>query len=309
MQDSAQQLPRQDGRRPVLTGADPAIAHRWVRSNGLTFHVAEAGPEAGPLVILLHGFPEFWYGWVKQIPALVAAGYRVWAPDQRGYNLSDKPAGVGAYAVDQLSRDVVGLISAAGREKAVVIGHDWGAMVAWRVAQRYPASVTKLVAMNVPHPDVMAANLRHNLRQALRSWYVLVFQIPWLPERLLRLGNWQVAANALRRSSKPNTFSDRDLDRYRQAWSQPGAMTAMINWYRAGTRDPAPANDRIRVPTLLLWGAEDRFLGSEMAQPSIDRCDVGNLILYPEATHWLHHEMPAQINHAIVSFVGDQVES
>lgn len=309
--------PRQDvARQPEGSHEGAVIAHRRVRipvtctGNGLTFHVAQAGPQEGRLLILLHGFPEFWYGWNSQIPALAAAGYRVWAPDQRGYNLSDKPEGVSSYAIDHLARDVIGLIRAAGQESAVVIGHDWGAMVAWRVAERYPTCVDKLVVMNVPHPDVMAGNLRHNPRQLLRSWYALFFQMPRIPELLLRLHNWHLATDTLRRSSRPGTFSAQDLDRYRQAWSQPGAMTSMINWYRASHFRNAPASSgRIRVPTLLLWGAQDRFLGSEMAQPSIDRCDRGSLILYPEATHWLHHEIPDKVNRAIMGFVGDQVES
>lgn len=287
-----------------------------VATNGLQLHVAQAGPVDGPLLLLLHGFPEFWYGWRHQIPALAEAGYRVWAPDQRGYNRSDKPHGVGAYTVDKLAHDAAGLIQAAGRQYAYVVGHDWGAAVAWWMALHMPEIVRKLVIINVPHPDVMARHLRHSLRQMVRSWYMGFFQIPWLPETVLRWGNFQPALRALQRTSRPGTFTANDLDRYREAWSQPGAMTAMINWYRAAVRPqraahpdgdtsaepPSPTTNTITVPTLMIWGARDRFLGAEMAQPSVARCEDGRLVMIDTATHWVHHEEPDQVTRLIQDF-------
>ncbi len=279
--------------------------HQYIKTNDISLHVVQAGPVDGPLVILLHGFPEFWYGWRQQIAALTEAGYRVWVPDQRGYNLSDKPAGLENYTLDLLAKDVVGLIEPAGEETAVVVGHDWGANVAWWLAAKHPERLSKMVALNVPHWAVMARQLRQNKAQRRKSWYIFFFQLPWLPEALLRRNNWALAARALQESSRPGTFSAADLEKYRQAWSQSGAMTGMINWYRAVIRrQPTQRPDsRIRVPTLLIWGAQDRFLGQELAQPSVDLCENGRLALVPEASHWVQHEEPEQVNQLLLDFL------
>ncbi len=281
------------------------MKHSHIHTNNITIHVVQDGPETGELVILLHGFPEFWYGWRKQIPALVGAGYRVWAPDQRGYNESDKPQGIAAYSIDKLSADVIGLMDAAGVEKATVIGHDWGAGVAWWTAMTYPDRVAKLIVLNVPHGSVMQAFLRKNLGQLWKSWYIFFFQIPWLPEKLMGLNRWQAAAQGLTGSSRPGTFSEADLDQYRQAWSQPGAFTSMINWYRALIQKPpqTPADVRIHVPTLVLWGAQDKFLSREMAQESMAYCDDGRLVYFEEATHWVQHEEVTKVNELILHFL------
>jgi len=279
--------------------------HQQITTNGINLHVVQDGPAAGRLVILLHGFPEFWYGWRRQIPYLASAGYRVWAPDQRGYNLSDKPEGIAAYTLDEMAADVIGLMDAAGEEKAFVVGHDWGAAVAWWVAAKYPERLARMVVLNVPHHAVIRAHVRRSFTQLRKSWYVLFFQLPWLPERLARLRNWNAAVQSLRLSSHPGTFTEKDLDTYRQAWSQPRAYTSMLNWYRAVLRKPsvAPASPRIKVPTLLIWGAQDKFLGREMAQPSIDLCDDGRLVTIEGATHWVQHEEVDRVNGLIDGFL------
>jgi pimeloyl-ACP methyl ester carboxylesterase len=279
--------------------------HSRINTNGITLHVVQDGPETGELVILLHGFPEFWYGWRRQIPALVEAGYRVWVPDQRGYNESDKPEGLAAYALDQLAADVIGLMDAAGVAKATVVGHDWGAAVAWWTAMTYPDRVEKLIVLNVPHGSVMQAFLRKNLGQVWKSWYIFFFQIPWLPEKLMGLNRWQAAARGLAGSSRPGTFSEADLGQYRQAWSQPKAFTSMINWYRALIQKTpkTPADVRIHVPTLVLWGAQDKFLSREMAQDSMAYCDDGRLVYFEEATHWVQHEEVTKVNEFILHFL------
>lgn len=281
--------------------------NQTIETNGIRLNVVQAGPKDGPLLILLHGFPEFSYGWRKQIPFLASAGYRVWAPDQRGYNISDKPEGIAAYTLDKLAADVVGLIDASGEEKAYLVGHDWGAAVAWWVAAVYPERLAKLVILNVPHGSVMQKNLRKNFAQLRKSWYFLFFQIPWLPEALSRLGNWKFAIRALVKTSRPGTFSESDLEQYRRAWSQPNAYRSMINWYRAIVQKPpkGPASKRIGVPTLLIWGAQDRFLGREMAQPSIDRCEDGNLVFIEEGSHWVQHEEAERVNKLIDTFLGE----
>ncbi|MDB5241462.1 MAG: alpha/beta hydrolase [Spirosoma sp.] len=282
------------------------MTHTFVQVNGrsdapVRLHVVQAGPAEGPLVILLHGFPEFWYGWKHQIEPLADAGYHVWAPDQRGYNLSDKPDGIAAYSIDTLAADVVDLINAAGRQQALVVGHDWGAAVAWWVAALYPERVERLVALNVPHPAVMKQYASRNVGQMLRSWYIGFFQLPILPEALARLGNWAVMAHTLRSSSRYGTFSDADIAQYKLAWSQPGAMRSMINWYRAALQQPPTRNItiRIRVPTLLIWGVRDQFLKRDMAQLSIDLCDDGQVVFFEKATHWVQHEEPDRVTQLI----------
>jgi len=280
------------------------LEFRQIVANGLRFHVAMAGPVDGPLVVLLHGFPEFWYGWRKQLSALAEAGFRVWAPDQRGYNLSDKPRGVAAYAIGQLAADVAAMIETAGRERAVVVGHDWGGAVAWHLAEHFPERVERAVIVNVPHPAVMLRHLRRNPKQLWRSWYMFFFQLPWLPERLLTFRQGALLERSLRRTSRPGTFSESDLKRYREAWLRPGAMSGMLNWYRAAMRNSsskAPAAP-IRTPTLLVWGARDQFIGRETAQPSIDLCADGKLVFFEEATHWVQHEEPARVNQLLLEF-------
>ncbi len=283
----------------------PNLEFRHIKTNNIKLHVVQTGPEDGPLVILLHGFPEFWYGWRNQIPYLAKSGFRLWVPDQRGYNLSDKPKGIEAYNVDNLAEDVIGLIYASRREKISLVGHDWGAGVAWWVAEKYPESLEKLVIINVPHGSVMLNNLKHNPTQLLKSWYMFFFQIPWLPEAIARFRNWHLLVNTLRKTSRIDTFTDSDIEYYRQAWSQPEAYTSMLNWYRAlfQKRPKLSPIHRITVPTLLIWGAKDIFLGREMVQPSVDLCSEGSLVFIEEATHWVQHEEPDQVNELIVNFL------
>lgn len=282
----------------------------FLTTNGIRLHTIQAGPADGQTVVLLHGFPEFWYGWRRQIEPLAAAGFRVVVPDQRGYNLSDKPKGTGSYQIDTLADDITGLLDALGKEKAIVVGHDWGAAVAWHLATMHPERVEKLGILNVPHPAVMVQHLRGSFSQLRKSWYMFFFQIPWLPEWVLGRQNARGAAELLRRSGKPGTFTEEDLDRYREAWSQPGALTAMINWYRAMIRTgfrqavrSSPGLPRIAVPTLMLWGKQDVALGVEMAQPSIDLCAQGNLVFFENATHWVQHDEAAAVTNRLLEFL------
>ncbi len=182
------------------------MTHTTVDTNGVRLHVVQVGPETGPLVLLLHGFPEFWYGWKAQIDGLAEAGYRVWAPDQRGYNLSDKPEGVAAYQLDTLVADVVGLIDAAGQQKAIIVGHDWGGIVSWWLAASHPERVERLVILNVPHPAVTRKFIRQYPGQLLRSWYIAFFQLPILPEWIMGANRSAMLARTLRTSSRSGTF-------------------------------------------------------------------------------------------------------
>jgi pimeloyl-ACP methyl ester carboxylesterase len=280
----------------------PGASERYVRTNGVSLHVVESGPRRGPLVVLLHGFPDFSYGWRKQAPALAAAGFRVLVPDQRGYTTSDKPKAVSDYALPKLAADVVGLIDEAGQERAFVVGHDWGAAVAWWLALTRPERVERAAVLNVPHPTVMRRHVLTNPRQALRSWYVFFVQLPWLPERLLARDDHALLAGALR-GSRRGAFTRADVERYRAAWAEPGALTAMLNWYRAAVRAPGSlSSGRVRVPLLLLWGARDAFLGRELVEPSAARCDDARVVVYDKASHWVQLDEPEAVNDELVRF-------
>ena len=280
------------------------VTEKSVRTNGVQLNVAVAGPEHGELVVLLHGFPEFSFGWRRQIGPLADAGFRVLAPDQRGYNLSDKPRRLAAYCLDELVADVAGLIEAEGRRQALVVAHDWGGGVAWWLALTRPELVRGLVAINVPHPIVLRRALRTNPVQRRRSRYMLFFQLPWLPEWRLARADFAFMTAALAKTSRPGTFSAGDLARYREAWARPGALTGMLNWYRAALRRPPrrPPTVRVAAPTLLVWGARDRFLGQELVAPSLELCDRGRAEILPDATHWVQHEEPERVNYLLLEF-------
>jgi pimeloyl-ACP methyl ester carboxylesterase len=280
------------------------IEEHCVLTNGVRLHVLQAGPIEGPLVILLHGFPEFSYAWTKQISYLAQYGYRVWAPDQRGYNLSDKPKGITSYKLDELVKDIIGLIDAAGQKKAFLVAHDWGGSVAWRIATSYPERIVKMVVLNSPHGKVMKEHLQSNPTQRKRSRYMYYFQIPLLPEIRIKLENFKSLKNALINSSLLDTFSDLDLEKYSKAWSRPRAYHSMINWYRAAFQKPSHYENDIKivVPTLLIWGELDKFLGVEMAQESINLCHNGRLLIVKDATHWVQHEKTDEVNKLITSF-------
>ena len=235
-------------------------------------HYVEAGD--GPLIVLLHGFPEFWYGWRRQIKPLAAAGFRVVAPDMRGYNLSSRPDGVAAYDTDRLAADIRGLIQERGAESALLVGHDWGGSVAWATAMNHPEVVDRLAILNAAHPRRLMQGL-HTPSQLRKSWYFFFFQPPWLPERTVRARHWWFFRQLSARRP-PGAFTPQDIDRYVEAWSQPGAATGMINYYRSSVRQsPKRAEAQLRpiqAPTLVIWGQRDRFLGRELAEP--DRDDV-----------------------------------
>jgi len=275
----------------------------FFQNASVRLHAIAAGPEDGSVVVLLHGFPEFWYGWHRQIEPLTAAGFRVIVPDQRGYNLSSKPSGVAAYALTELVSDVIAIADQLGQEKIFLGGHDWGAAVAWSTALLHPQRIAKLAVLNVPHPSVMRKSLSTRPRQFLRSWYMFFFQLPWLPEAVFSAFNFRIGGRALLRSSRPGTFTNEDLVRYRAAWSQPGALTAMINWYRALFRVRVQFPDKtVRVPTRILWGERDAFLLAEMAHESLRYCTSAELFTFAGATHWLQHEEPARVSQLLIDF-------
>jgi pimeloyl-ACP methyl ester carboxylesterase len=281
------------------------MAHRWVDVHGLRLHCVEAG--TGPLVVLLHGFPEFWYAWRHQLPALADAGYRVVAPDLPGYNTSDKPPRVRDYRPQVLAQDMADLIVALGAGSAAVAGHDWGGALAWLLAMHHPERVQRLVVLNAPHPIRFLKGLR-SPRQLRRSWYILAFQAPWLPERLIAARDFQALRRALgRQPTRPGAFTAQDIDRYVAAAAQPGALHAAINYYRAAFRANPLAQvrnlRRVDIPTLIIWGDQDRYLGRELAGP--DRAWVPNVRVerIAEASHWVQADAPERVNRLMVDFL------
>lgn len=281
------------------------IHHRFVDANGVRFHIAECG-EGAP-VLLLHGFPECWYSWRHALPALAAAGYHAVAPDMRGYNLTDKPPS--GYDAATLVADVAALAGelwGAGALPALV-GHDWGGIVAWQAAARRPELFSSLVIMNAPHPAAFSGYLLRHPTQMLRSWYMLFFQLPALPEHLLTRDRARAIAEGLRRSAAdPAAFSDEDLEVYREAFLRPGAAKASINYYREAVRGGPGALPRnpVELPVLVLWGAKDPALeeglleGLERWAPRI------STKLLPGVGHWTQQEAPDVVHKELVDWFG-----
>ena len=289
-------------------------ADEWTRAettlSEVTLHHVTAGPEDGDLVVLLHGFPECWYAWRHQIPALADASYRVVAPDLRGYGRSSRPEGVAAYGVERVAGDVRDLVGSFDRESAAIVGHDWGGVVATATALYHPAVVDRLAVLNAPYPTNVTDQF--SVRQALRSSYAAFFQLPSVPERLFRAREFALLERAFA-DAKPGAYTETELAVYREAWSQPGALTAMLNYYRAFGRDTVSdlvggdsawtAGRRVNCPTLLLWGEKDRALGPEVREAferSVSDCETKR---YPTASHWLHAEFPERVSGDLREFL------
>lgn len=274
-----------------------------IRSNGIDLHVVTAGPESGPPVILLHGFPDFWYGWRHQIEALTARGFRLIMPDQRGYGRSDKPAEVAAYDIAQLNNDILQLMDAMKLSRVSLVAHDFGGAVAWWLAANHPERVERLVVLNCPH-FLTYRRAHRSLEQLRRSWYVGALVLPWLSEVVCKLRGYHMLIR-LGPGTRTGGMRDDELSSYREAWGQPGAVRGMLAWYRAmlpALFRPFP-NTRVAAPTLLLWGKRDTFLSSTMAQPSVELCDHGKLVMIDDASHWLHWDAPERVNPLIASWL------
>mgnify|MGYP001135813291 CR=1 FL=1 len=276
------------------------ISTRTVEANGFRFAVDQAG-EGERLALCLHGFPESRFSWRHQLPLLARLGYRAWAPDLRGYGETEpKPQAVSAYLIDRLMEDVAALIDASGARTVTLIGHDWGAGLAWTFAANRVRPLERLVIMNVPHPAVMTAVLRRSFAQLRKSWYMFFFQLPGVPERMMTANDARAVRRAFHDMAVDKThFTDDVLDRYARDAQRPGAMTAMINWYRAAFRlrgKLAGPWDVIETPTLIVWGEEDAALGLEL----LDGTDayVRDLTVrrLPNVSHWVQQEAPDKVN-------------
>jgi len=280
----------------------PAIHERRVDANGLRFRVLEAG-DGDRLALCLHGFPELAYSWRNQLPVLAELGYRAWAPDLRGYGGSDRPASRESYAIERLMDDVAGLIDASGARETLLVAHDWGGVIAWLFAMRRIRPLRRLVVMNLPHPACYENALRRGGRQWLRSWYVLFFQIPWLPERIFAARHARLVGQAFYDMAvNKRNFPDEVLEVYRRAALSPGALTAMINYYRAAFSGGGARRQRnlgypkIDVPTLVIWGEQDSALDVSTLEGTAEY--VANLTLHrlPNASHWVQQDAPEEVN-------------
>jgi pimeloyl-ACP methyl ester carboxylesterase len=305
---AARRDPAASGERAAAvapSAPDPAgLVHRRADLGDVRLHYVEAGQ--GPLVVLLHGFPEFWYSWRFQIPALVAAGFRVVAPDMRGFNLSDRPRDVRSYDVAVVSRDVAGLIRACGAERATVVGHDWGGAVAWSFAQRYPAMLDRLVIMNVPHPMRFFESMR-TLSQLRKSAYMAVFQLPVIGEAWAR---HRFVDRALREDPlRVGAFTPQDLERYAAVADRPGGLTGGLNYYRAlFRRSPLRSLREIRpieAPVLVVWGDQDRYIGAELAEPDRRLVPNARVVHVPDASHWIQTDRPERVNELLLAFLAE----
>ncbi len=279
--------------------------HRHVITNGIRMYYVTQG--SGPLIVLLHGFPEFWYSWRFQLPFLAEHGYTAVAPDLRGYNDTDKPRK--GYDVATLTCDIKGLIKGLGQEKAIIAGHDWGGAVAWVFAARYPEMTGRLIVMNAPHPLAFQREMR-TLRQLRKSWYIFFFQLPWLPEYMLLRNNANEVGRMLRGAAVQKTTFPREVTaRFQQAMSKPGAMKAALNYYRQiFGRTPwslaATSNGfRIKAPTLIIWGEQDIALGIELLNGLEQWVDSLQIQRIPDSGHWVQQEQPGKVNQLMLDFL------
>lgn len=293
-----------------MSNPETLLQHGWrefTRSvNGVNLHVVEAGDAGRPLLLLLHGFPEFWWAWRHQITPLAEAGYHVVVPDMRGYNTSDAPQEVSAYTIDILAADVVALADAFGADRFHLIAHDWGAVIGWWVAATYPDRLNRVVLMDGPHPDVWGKQALKHPTQALRSTYVAFFQLPWVPEAMLGSFDGLGLKAMIQGSAKPDSFEPGALEHYARAWAHPGSVTAMLNYYRALRERPKTEKSaRLKPPTLILWAGDDVFLEKNVAEAGLVLCDHDKLEIVDGASHWLHIEQPERINARVIEFLAE----
>lgn len=275
--------------------ADKQVELKRVETNGIALNVAFAGPEDGKPVLFLHGFPDAWFSWRRQIEALAQKNFRLIVPDQRGYNLSDKPARVEDYRSDLLVGDLIGLMDSLGYERFSLAGHDWGGIISWLLALEYPHRLEKLAILNAPHPAVFRRLVRSSPEQMLKSWYILFFQLPQVPEFLNKAMDWQVVLSQL------PEMTWQEQQEYRKAWEQDSAFSSMLNWYRAAMSfPPHPAAETLSVPTLIIWGDKDKYISSSLAEASWKKCSSGKLLRFPDAGHWVYIDECEKVNQALI---------
>lgn len=285
--------------------------HDHTTVDGVDLHFVVAGPDDGDLVLLLHGFPECWYTWRHQLPALADAGYRVVALDMRGANRSAKPAATSAYSLPRLAADAAGVVRAFDRDSAHVVGHDFGGLVGWHLAHDQPDVIDRLAILNCPHLSVYGRRVFTSLSQLRKSWYVLYFQLPRLPEWGLAWDDYAVLDSLYRDNVDPEAITDDDVARFTQAFAREGTAHAMLDWYRALFRwywreiarnRGVPAMP-IRVPTLLVWGEADHALDAAMVDDHEEWVEDLRIDRFPDAGHWVHWDERERVTDALRSFL------
>ncbi|NJN88617.1 MAG: alpha/beta hydrolase [Leptolyngbyaceae cyanobacterium SL_7_1] len=289
-----------------MTALAAGWQHHFVTTNQIRLHCVSQGE--GELVVLLHGFPEFWYSWRHQIPAL-AQHFRVVVPDLRGYNDSDKPSS--GYDLDTLAADIQGLIQGLGYKSAHLVGHDWGGVIAWHFAHRFPQSLNRLAILNAPHPYRFLQELAGNFDQLRRSWYVVAFQVPTLPEWVIQQNLRTLIKNLLQEHAvRKGAFTAKDTEIYQAALEKPGVLTAALSYYRPIARSPgvvAPLGRSpapVSAPTLVLWGEEDSFLSQRLTEGIETFVDAPfNLKFIPNCGHWIQQEVPQTVNRELLAFL------
>jgi pimeloyl-ACP methyl ester carboxylesterase len=283
----------------VLEGA---WRHEYINTNGIKLHYVTQGE--GPLMLMLHGFPEFWYSWRHQIPEF-AKDFKVVALDLRGYNDSDKPAEQSAYVMAEFIKDVEGVVRGLGYDKCVLVGHDWGGAIAWNFAYAHPEMVERLIILNLPHPAKFAEGLR-TPQQLLRSSYIFFFQLPWLPEMMLKSADYQPIETAFKSMAvDKSAFTQENLQAYKDAVAKPGAMTAMLNYYRNAFEQGILRQDWrvLEVPTLMIWGENDTALGKELTYGTEAYVRNFQINYIPNCSHWVQQEQPQLVNHYMREFL------
>jgi len=276
--------------------------HDYITTNGIKLHYVTQGD--GPLMLMLHGFPEFWYSWRHQIPEF-AKDYKVVALDLRGYNDSDKPKQQSAYVMREFLQDVKGVITGLGYEKCILVGHDWGGAIAWSFAHTYPEMVERLIVMNIPHPAKFAEGLR-TPQQLMRSSYMFFFQLPGLPEMLLQASDYQAIETAFKGMAvDKSAFTQADIDAYKDAASKRGALTAALNYYRNVWQQGLLNHnwDVLEVPTLLIWGESDTALGKELTYGTDKYVRNLQIKYIPNCSHWVQQEKPQIVNQYMREFL------
>ena len=276
--------------------------HEYITTNGVKLHYVTQGE--GPLMLMLHGFPEFWYSWRHQIPEF-AQDFKVVALDLRGYNDSDKPTEQSAYVMHEFIQDVEGVIKRLGYQKCVLVGHDWGGAIAWNFAYAHPQMVEQLIILNLPHPAKFAQGLR-TPQQLLRSYYMFTFQLPWIPELLLQSSDYQAIETAFKGTAvNKSAFTKADIDAYKNAAAKRGALTAMLNYYRNifQQRMLNPSWGVLEVPTLMIWGENDTALGKELTYDTAAYVRDFQIKYIPNCGHWVQQEQPELVNQYMREFL------
>ena len=290
---------------PAMPNGEPA--HHRVDLGDVELHYVEQGE--GRPVVLLHGFPEFWHTWHRLIPDLANAGYRVFAPDQRGYNLSSKPKGIDAYEIEKLLSDVVRFVKQVAGGRASLVAHDWGGGPAWYAAMQHPEIVERLVILDSPHPERFASHI-YRFPQILKSWYMFAMRIPWIPELLFSAFDYALPRAIVTKGTlRKDAYTKEELELYHAAWAQPGVWTATINWYRAlirrGPKGVAHLIKPTDVPSLIVWGMKDTALGHEMAEPRADLVPNARVEKLPNAGHFVHADDPERVHRLILDYLAE----